>query len=197
MHWVEHCGLRVPRRIAGHQALDFCNTWAGWGEPPDPRQEWLPGYANLVVWAHYAELLDTDESTRLRRRDGSGAATAALADARRLRSLLHRSVLDPSDRRALAGLTGYVRRAAGTVRLRPGAGPRWEVTAANGVELPLLRIAWAAGQLLTSGRVNEVRVCPGGECGWLFLDVSGRRRWCSMNSCGNRAKARAYAARHR
>jgi predicted RNA-binding Zn ribbon-like protein len=38
-----------------------------------------------------------------------------------------------------------------------------------------------------------VRTCP--SCGWLFLDARGRRRWCSMATCGNRAKVRAHAAR--
>jgi predicted RNA-binding Zn ribbon-like protein len=40
---------------------------------------------------------------------------------------------------------------------------------------------------------ERVRVC--GRCGWLFLDSSrgGRRRWCSMSTCGNREKA----SRHR
>ncbi|MGE5829869.1 MAG: CGNR zinc finger domain-containing protein [Micromonosporaceae bacterium] len=38
--------------------------------------------------------------------------------------------------------------------------------------------------------------CPGEICGWLFADPRGRRRWCSMAWCGNRAKARRYARRH-
>ena len=40
---------------------------------------------------------------------------------------------------------------------------------------------------------ERVRGC--GRCGWLFLDSSrgGRRRWCSMSTCGNREKA----SRHR
>jgi predicted RNA-binding Zn ribbon-like protein len=40
---------------------------------------------------------------------------------------------------------------------------------------------------------ERVRAC--GRCGWLFLDSSrgGRRRWCSMSTCGNREKA----SRHR
>ncbi|GAA5156166.1 CGNR zinc finger domain-containing protein [Pseudonocardia eucalypti] len=40
---------------------------------------------------------------------------------------------------------------------------------------------------------ERVRSC--GRCGWLFLDSSrgGRRRWCSMSTCGNREKA----TRHR
>ncbi|HEX9231378.1 MAG TPA: CGNR zinc finger domain-containing protein [Jatrophihabitantaceae bacterium] len=31
----------------------------------------------------------------------------------------------------------------------------------------------------------------------MFLDPSGRRRWCEMSVCGNRAKVRRYAQRHR
>ena len=86
------------------------------------------------------------------------------------------------------------RRACGSSR---APSPAWRVDAARRIELPLLRVAWAAGELLTSGELDRVKACPGDECGWLFLDRSGRRRWCSMDSCGNRAKVRAHAARHR
>jgi predicted RNA-binding Zn ribbon-like protein len=39
-----------------------------------------------------------------------------------------------------------------------------------------------------------IEQCEGDVCGWLFLDRSpaGRRRWCSMRDCGNRAKARRH-----
>jgi predicted RNA-binding Zn ribbon-like protein len=42
-----------------------------------------------------------------------------------------------------------------------------------------------------------VKECDGHDCGWLFLDTSkaGRRRWCSMDVCGNRAKAQRYRRR--
>ncbi|MFF0433337.1 CGNR zinc finger domain-containing protein [Streptomyces sp. NPDC004327] len=29
-----------------------------------------------------------------------------------------------------------------------------------------------------------LRACPSPDCGWLFLDESGRRRWCSLATCG-------------
>jgi predicted RNA-binding Zn ribbon-like protein len=40
-----------------------------------------------------------------------------------------------------------------------------------------------------------VRACGG--CGWLFLDTSKNhsRRWCSMDACGNQAKARRHYRR--
>ncbi|MFD0428560.1 CGNR zinc finger domain-containing protein [Streptomyces zhihengii] len=30
---------------------------------------------------------------------------------------------------------------------------------------------------------------PRGGCGWLFLDESGRRRWCSLRTCGGAGTA--------
>jgi len=62
---------------------------------------------------------------------------------------------------------------------------------------PIVR---SAVDLLTSREARRVKVCPGlDDCGWLFLDTSksGRRRWCSMDSCGSRSKMRRYYARTR
>jgi predicted RNA-binding Zn ribbon-like protein len=58
----------------------------------------------------------------------------------------------------------------------------------------LAPVLWSAGDLLTGGRLDKVKRCANPECGWLFLDDSraGKRRWCSMSSCGNRAKARRH-----
>jgi predicted RNA-binding Zn ribbon-like protein len=48
---------------------------------------------------------------------------------------------------------------------------------------------------LASGRPDRFRTCANERCRWSFYDASptGRRRWCDMKTCGNRAKA----ARHR
>ena len=44
---------------------------------------------------------------------------------------------------------------------------------------------------------DRVRSCEHEDCTIWFLDTSkaGRRRWCSMEVCGNRAKARRHYAR--
>ena len=48
---------------------------------------------------------------------------------------------------------------------------------------------------LTGGNPERIRICDNDRCRWVFYDTSrtGRRRWCDMATCGNRAKA----ARHR
>jgi predicted RNA-binding Zn ribbon-like protein len=201
VHWVDHEGVRLPKRLGGHPALDFCNTWAGWGEPPSPRREWLPSYDTLAAWTGYAGLLTEPEVRRLRDLASARpeAARRALADARRLRTLLHTAALDPSDERALAGVTGFVRRAHahGSLRTSGPGGARWVLSPEGGLDLPVLTVALAAAQLLTSPEAATVSACPGRDCGWLFLDRRGRRRWCSMDSCGNRAKVAAHARRQR
>ena len=55
----------------------------------------------------------------------------------------------------------------------------------------------AVALLADEGRLARVRRCPGPSCGWLFLDTSGRRRWCSMTTCGSRVKMRRLYERRR
>jgi predicted RNA-binding Zn ribbon-like protein len=74
----------------------------------------------------------------------------------------------------------------------------WQPVAARGTDrlaLPLHVVAWSAAHLLTTLPPGAVAACPGQGCGWLFSDPRGRRRWCRMEWCGNRAKARRHAAR--
>ncbi|MCA9894213.1 MAG: CGNR zinc finger domain-containing protein [Anaerolineae bacterium] len=55
-----------------------------------------------------------------------------------------------------------------------------------------------AANLLTGNSLNRVGQCANvRDCGWLFLDTSrsGKRRWCSMETCGNRAKAKRHYQR--
>jgi predicted RNA-binding Zn ribbon-like protein len=50
---------------------------------------------------------------------------------------------------------------------------------------------------LTGGHPDRIRVCDNDRCRWVFYDTSrtGRRRWCAMSTCGNRAKAARHRAR--
>lgn len=201
MHWVEVAGYRMPKCVGGDPALDFCNTWAGWDEPPEPGREYLTDYDRLAVWTTHAGLLTEQTSERLRRRARrtSGRGADVLADARRLRAALYDVLLDRARRPAFGTVAEHVERATAAAVLVPAdtSLARWELPDPGGLELPVLAVAQAAAELLTSPRSKAIRACPGHDCGWLFLDTRGRRRWCSMSACGNRAKVRAHARRHR
>jgi hypothetical protein len=85
------------------------------------------------------------------------------------------------------------RLAYAAVELLSGGGPNRGATA--------LGRGAASDAPSRSDRVGRLRACPPalGGCGWLFLDHSrnGTRRWCAMDDCGARAKARRLTARRR
>jgi predicted RNA-binding Zn ribbon-like protein len=188
-------GLLLPAAVAGDPALDFCNTRAGWNAE-EPR-EYLTSYDHLAVWAREAGLVDAATVVRLRRRvkDAPDAGSRALSRALRLRAVVYAACTDPGDDDALEAVAAEARRAAAAAVLVRGEG--WLVPERAGLDLPTLEVARAAGSLLASGELETVGRCPGNDCGWLFLDPRGRRRWCTMAVCGNRAKARRHAQRTR
>jgi len=59
-------------------------------------------------------------------------------------------------------------------------------------------IALSAARIVTEVNPTRIRQCASSNCMYWFLDTSksGRRRWCSMSRCGNRAKvAKHYRQR--
>jgi predicted RNA-binding Zn ribbon-like protein len=75
----------------------------------------------------------------------------------------------------------------------------WDAGGKDAFDAVWWPIVLAAAELLASEQRRQIHVCGGDGCGWLFLDTSRnrRRRWCSMQSCGNRAKARRFYERAR
>ena len=163
--------------------LDFANTryWRGQETPT----ETLNVPADLAAWAKASKPLpatEFDEAIALRE------ALYRLFDAQAQGKAAPTRDLDALNR-ALA-------QAPARITLKRGRdGYEWEVDAKAGTALALLApVLWSAGDLLAGPRLDKVRRCANPDCGWLFLDDSraGKRRWCSMSSCGNRAKARRH-----
>ena len=102
----------------------------------------------------------------------------------------------PAPSRDLEALNQALASAPARTALKRGRdGYDWDIDARSATALALLApVLWSAGDLLAGPRLDRVRRCANPECGWLFLDDSraGKRRWCSMSACGNRAKARRH-----
>jgi predicted RNA-binding Zn ribbon-like protein len=188
--------------VGGHPALDFTNTVGGFLRE---RLERVATYADLVAWARAAEVLagaEAAELVALADADPDGAA-AALDEARAQREALHRWLAaavtgEESDDGDRARVARDVTEAHGVARPAPDPtrGPAWLVAVADvGLALPARRLALATAGLLASEERHRIGLC--GRCSWLFLDPSPsrRRRWCSMATCGNRAKAARHHAR--
>lgn len=198
-------GLKMPKPIGGHPALDFCNTYADW-EPPftaeterNPRGEWLDSYDHLVVWAEFSGLFFGRTAKSLRSRTSPRTAAGVLTEARELRRSLYRVLMAPPDEAAFAEVAHRAEHANSLTRLTINAVglAEWTLPESDDPRLPLWAIALSAADLLARQERFQVRACPGHECGWLFLDTRGRRRWCNMATCGNRAKVRTHSHRHR
>jgi predicted RNA-binding Zn ribbon-like protein len=90
-----------------------------------------------------------------------------------------------------------------SMRLRAdGAGLRLEEegsSSSTSLAALLAPVALSAAELLTGADPRRVRRCAASDCGAWFVDTSkgGRRRWCSMATCGNRAKAARHRRRQR
>ncbi|MDI3421913.1 CGNR zinc finger domain-containing protein [Streptomyces luteolus] len=59
------------------------------------------------------------------------------------------------------------------------------------------RVAHAIARATVDGTWLRLKACEAENCLWAYYDRSpaGRRRWCSMQVCGARAKMRTYRAR--
>ncbi|MFE9697018.1 BTAD domain-containing putative transcriptional regulator [Streptomyces sp. NPDC006270] len=194
-------GEWLPWNTSGDPALEFCNTYAGWSGERRPGSEWLRGYRTLAVWAGHLDLLDDRTATRLLRRaeEWPEEAGTVLAAAREFRSALYACVVEEGDGSGgrsfgrVAEVVQEAMRHAVFLRGDDGLG-RWSPGPGSGLRLPLHAVAQRAADLLADPRRLTVRVCPGKDCGWLFLDAGGRRRWCNMGVCG-RAAAEADGRR--
>jgi len=182
--------------------LDFVNT-------DDLRRgvrfDALREFETFVRWLEAANVLDGERATGLRRRaqqQPSGAA-AALVDARRVRASL-RALAErgnSTEKARIDTLTEINRilgRSAGTRRLEPkgdGTFARSFVPVGDAFAGLMIPVVESAADALVIGELARIRRCADGRCPRVFYDgtKNGRRRWCDMATCGNRAKA----ARHR
>jgi predicted RNA-binding Zn ribbon-like protein len=192
--------------LGGRPCLDFANTAHGRGT--ESHTDHLVDYSALVAWSRHAGILDDGHAETLLARAGRHprAAKQTRDRAVALREAIHRyfGALAHGrrpDARDLAGINEALATALPHARVAPSkAGFQW---AWDESEPALDRVLWpivrSAADLLTAGELSRVKQCAGSECGWLFLDRSknGSRRWCEMEVCGSRAKARAYYARQK
>ncbi len=184
--------------------LDYVNT-VTWDGPEMVRDDQIRGYGFLLDWAVERGALAESAAERLREE------AAADADARRralgrawsLRRALHDCLRAAARREAPPEASiSYINAAIGdspTFLLAPRAdGIAFTIPAGPSPDLlrPILR---SALHLLSSPDVARLRECAAERCGRLYLDhtKNSSRRWCDMDTCGNRAKARRHQARRR
>lgn len=190
----------------GRLCLDFANT-VDWHASDHPH-EWLTSYSDLVAWSQHVGILTDYEAQRLLREAGCrpADASAVLERAITLREAVYRIISAishglPPQAADLATFNAELFEALARSQIVWTVGSfAWDST---GAEDSLDQILWPvvrdAADLLTSEELDRVGQCADDSCGWLFFDTSRNRsrRWCVMEGCGNRAKARRHYERKR
>jgi predicted RNA-binding Zn ribbon-like protein len=148
---------------------------------PDALGEWLGGHDLLPEGARVS---GDDLARALRVREA-------------LRSLLlanNGSALDP-------GAVTMLNQAADESHLRVNFSPHGAELVPDQADVPgaLARILAVAYTAMADESWERLKACRLDDCQWAFYDQSKNRSrtWCSMQVCGNRAKARAYRERQR
>ncbi|MDZ5078765.1 CGNR zinc finger domain-containing protein [Nesterenkonia sp. HG001] len=176
--WVE------DHFIAGDFALDFANTV--FRRLPESGADLFTDTTALNAWLAHTGLLPASDDS------GSGTTEADLADARALRALLwtvfdaqkeHRTI--PSG--AFTELLETARHRLEDLSIHPDGS-----TTPRTAQGAFATVALRAITLILNPPAQTIRACD--RCGWFFIDSSRgrRRRWCSMKTCGNQAKAARY-----
>jgi predicted RNA-binding Zn ribbon-like protein len=202
----QHSQAELAEARALQICLEFANTLK-WHASAQPAEQ-LTSYAALVDWACQMGAIDAAVAQRLRTAAGQrpAAAAATLEQAIDLREAIYRLFAALAHGRApaasdLAQLNVALAGALAHARIDSLDGEFvWGWSDDGSLDCMLWPLARAAGELLTSSWRARVGQCADDRgCGWLFIDTSKNhsRRWCDINDCGNRAKARRHYQRMR
>jgi predicted RNA-binding Zn ribbon-like protein len=190
---------------AGNLSLDFANT-KDWHASAAPLEE-LNSYSDLIDWGQQAGLVPPELAVKLKltATEHPENATITYDFAIEVREAIYRIFSrnyagKPILEADLSLLNSVACQAMAQLRITSdGREYRWQLPATlEGANLIVWPVARAAADLLTSNQVSRVRECEDDRgCGYLFIDQTKNhsRRWCSMESCGNRAKARRHYSR--
>lgn len=194
---MERTSVQTRKLVGGAACLDFANSvdWEPDGSERPAHADVLITPADLTLWGARLGLARPSASPRVR----GGELTAARALRRAIHDVFAALARDATpDQRSIAQLERDYANAIAAARLSPGDGG-WRLDWPRDDSRRIrFAVAVDAFDLLRDRqRLARVRMCPANNCGWLFLDRTGRRRWCSMGVCGSRDKMRRlYERRH-
>lgn len=193
--------------IADSLGLDFLNSVA---TPVDAPVDWLDSSDGLVAWLAEAELVPASTLRALTAQAAPGELDKVAEQARALREWFRGFVREHMGRPLAAGAIEHLKplnkllardeKFSHVAERRPSGGARLELETMRRWRSPeslLLPIAEALARCVCDEDFANIRACEGHRCTLIFADHTRRRvrRWCSMATCGNRAKQ--AARRHR
>lgn len=193
------------KQVSGWSCLDFVNTVDR--ESDGYSEDWLTSYADLVAWGQHTQILSKQQANRLLKAAAQqpDLSSAVFETAIALRETIYRifSAIAANHEVAkhdLDTLNAILKEALPWQQLvSTTEGFVWVWAESDRLDCILWRVVRSASDLLTAKELNQVRECGSEGCGWMFVDTSRNRsrRWCDMETCGNRAKAHRHYERRK
>lgn len=182
----------APELVGDHPAMDLLNTIAR--KDGDLVDLWQSD-DDVLRWLVRAGLVEAKTSV-------PGRRGALLAAARRLREIVRALVVARKSARALdtKPLNDFLAKGKShrqLIRAKDGALSVMRLYDRTNPEGVLAPLAEAVAQFLATADFDLVRRCEGEDCVlWFYDRTKGhRRRWCSMEVCGNRNKVTRFRSR--
>lgn len=192
-----------PFLVADHVALDALNSRCS---PSGEEIDWWDSGRGFITWMSAANLIDSEGADRIISEQSVAQLNLIAERARVLRETFRGLVIArvteqrPASAAALKILNRHLSKGARYPQLTQSDSGHmrleWQASK-KGPDQLLGLLAQPMAELLVSPRFSNVKNCEWPPCTLWFLDVSknGKRRWCTMSVCGNRAKAAAHRAR--
>lgn len=134
----------------------------------------------------------------------NSCTTAQLELARKLRESIHAAATAAATQDSLPASAVQVindcsSQGRAAAILTPEGKRRWQLSSVSRVEDALSVIAADAVSILAGERDGKLALCASPTCQAAFFDASQSRsrRWCDMNTCGNRQKKARFNAKER
>lgn len=194
---MQRANPETRRLLGGAACLDFANSvdWASDGTERPRHTDVLTTPQHLATWGQRLGLVPPGTALPVTGHELKAAWALRRAIHSTFAAIAARSAPQPAE---LDLLARHYQQAVTASHLSEHDGC-WQLDWQPD-DIRRVRFAAAASAVDLLGdrtRLSRVRMCPGGNCGWLFLDTSGRRQWCSMDVCGSRAKMRRlYQRQH-
>ncbi len=154
--------------------------------------ERIPTPQRLVDWLQVSGL------------DVATCTVAQLEIAWELRESIHAAatavaLLNPPPASAVRIINDRSMRGRAAAVLMPEGSRRWKLSSRSRVEDALGVVAADAISILAGERDGRLALCASQTCRAAFFDTSQSRsrRWCDMNTCGNRQKKARFNANRR
>lgn len=188
--------------IANNLFLDFVNTKkVRDGQPFETLETCL----DFVAWAIAVKLIEIEKAKELFEKWNEEISTnKALRKIIEFRNTLREMVENIVDEKeipqiAITAINESLKKRSGFTEIIEGENrfeKRFEFDLSEPSHL-LQPIAESAADFLCYGNFELLRKCESSNCVLYFYDTTKnhKRRWCSMSSCGNKAKAAAFYKR--